>query len=58
MKNQPLYLAKGSIRAILILILTIAIIYFLWQNIEVKESIITLWATAFGWYFGGRSNNK
>ena len=57
MKNEPLFLPAGSVRSILILILTVAILFFLWQNVNIPESVLVLWAGAFGWYFGLKNNN-
>jgi len=54
MKNQPLFLPKGSVRAILILILTGFLIASIWYQKIVPEQIIVIWAGAIGWYFGGK----
>jgi hypothetical protein len=51
---QPLFLPKGSIRAILILIITGWILASIWYEKNVPETIIILWSGAIGWYFGGR----
>lgn len=51
---QPLFLPKGSIRAILILIITGWILTSIWYEKNVPETIIILWSGAIGWYFGGR----
>jgi len=56
LKNEPLFLPKGSVRAILVLILTGFICACVWYQIPVSESIIILWAGCVGWYFGGRLN--
>lgn len=53
-KIEPLFLPKGSIRAILILLLTGFILASVWYQKGVPESIIILWSGAIGWYFGGR----
>ena len=54
MKNKPLFLPKGSVRAILILILTGFLIASIWYQKIVPEQIIVIWAGAIGWYFGGK----
>lgn len=54
MKNQPLFLPKGSVRAILILILTGFLIASIWYQKIVPEQVIVIWAGAIGWYFGGK----
>lgn len=54
MQNEPLFLPKGSVRAILILVLTGWLLASIWYNKAVPESVIVLWAGAFGWYFGGK----
>lgn len=58
MKNEPLFLPKGSVRAILILVLTGWILAMIQQQIAVPESIIILWAGAIGWYFGGKVSDQ
>jgi len=54
MKNQPLFLPKGSIRAILILLMTGWILAMITYKIEVPEIVLTIWAGSIGWYFGGK----
>lgn len=54
MINQPLFLPKGSIRAILILLLTGFLLASIWYQKEVPLQVIVIWAGAIGWYFGGK----
>ena len=54
--NQPLGLPKGSIRAILLLIISIAIITSFFFNIELPNKVIDLWLALVALYFGLRSN--
>jgi hypothetical protein len=54
MREKALFLPKGSIRAILILVMTGWLLASLWYNKLVPESIIILWAGCIGWYFGGK----
>ena len=54
MKNEPLFLPKGSVRAILILTLTGWILACIWYQKDVTQTIITVWAGAIGWYFAGK----
>jgi hypothetical protein len=58
LKNQPLFLPRGSIRAILILLLTGWILGAIWYEKSVPESVIVLWAGCIGWYFAGRIQNQ
>lgn len=55
MINQPLYLPKGSVRAILILILTFFIILCILLNKDINDGIITVWAGMIGYYFWGKN---
>jgi len=54
--NQPLGLPKGSIRAILLIIISIAIITSFFFNIELPHQVIDLWLALVALYFGLRSN--
>jgi len=58
MINEPLFLPKGSVRAILILGLTAYIIISLYNEKVVHEMVITIWAGMIGWYYGGKLNNN
>ena len=49
---------KGSVRAILLGLLTSAIIGAMFQNIKVPSDVMTIWAAAFGLYFGSRENQN
>jgi len=54
MINEPLFLPKGSVRAILILVLTGWILAMIQNEIIVPEIVIVIWSGAIGWYFGGK----
>lgn len=54
MKNEPLFLPKGSVRAILILVITGWLLASIWFQKQVPESVIILWSGIIGWYFGGK----
>lgn len=58
MINQPLFLPKGSVRAVLIIFLTTWITLMFWFSKSIPESVLVLWASAFGWYFGGKNNQQ
>ena len=58
MKNEPLYLPKGSIRAILIIALTTFICTSIFFRIPIPEQVIVIWAGAIGWYFGMKVNEQ
>ena len=53
-KNEPLFLPKGSVRAILILTLTGWLLASIWYQKVVDEKVILIWAGAIGWYYGGK----
>lgn len=57
MNNQPLYLPKGSVRAIIILIMTSSIMAMIAFQIKIPEVITTIWAGAIGWYFANKKDN-
>lgn len=54
MKNEPLYLPKGSVRAIIILIITNFLMFSVWFEKTPPEIIIVSWVGMVGWYFGGK----
>lgn len=54
MKNEPLFLPKGSVRAILILIITGWLLAAIWYGKLIPESVLLMWAGSIGWYFGGK----
>ena len=54
MKNEPLFLPRGSIRAILVVSLTGFILGSIWQQKTIPEQVLIIWAGAVGWYFGGK----
>lgn len=56
MQNEPLFLAKGSIRAILTLMLTAFVISCVLFKVIIPETIFVIWAGAVGLYFGSRMN--
>jgi hypothetical protein len=55
MKDQPLYMPKGSVRAILTLIITIFICVAFFLKIALPEYIVVAWSGLIGWYFAGRT---
>jgi hypothetical protein len=58
-KNEPLNLPRGSIRAIITLLITISIIAsFAIPQIERPEWFTDLWLVAVGYYIGYRSDNS
>lgn len=56
MKNEPLYLPKGSIRAILAIIVTTFVCTALYYKIDLPEWFVITWAGIVGLYFGNRQN--
>lgn len=52
--NEPLALPKGSVQAILILILTGGVLVATFEKIEVSKDILIVWAAIIGTYFGAR----
>ena len=54
LSNQPLFLPKGSVRAILILSLTGFILASIWYSKEVPLQVLVIWAGSIGWYYGGK----
>ncbi|MFZ2153996.1 MAG: hypothetical protein WAV16_02080 [Candidatus Moraniibacteriota bacterium] len=58
MKNEPLFLPKGSVRAILILLVTGFLLASIWYQKEVPLQVIVIWAGAIGWYFGGKIDDQ
>lgn len=52
--EKTLFLPKGSVRAILILLLTGFLLASIWYQKAVPEQVIIIWAGAIGWYFGGK----
>lgn len=57
MYNEPLGLPAGSIRAILVLMLTIFIIQASLRGVIIPEGIELLWFGAVGYYIGYKQNN-
>ncbi len=53
-KNEPLFLPKGSVRAILILVTTGFLLASIWYQKPISEFVISIWAGMIGWYFGGK----
>lgn len=51
-KYNSLFLPKGSVRSILILMMTGWLLAGLWYGIQVPETVIIIWAGMIGWYFG------
>ena len=58
LKNQPLFLPRGSIRAILILLLTGWLLAAIWYEKNIPQSVVVLWAGCIGWYFAGKIQNQ
>lgn len=56
LKNNSLFLPIGSIRAILILIITGFILASIWYQKEVSRDIIIIWSGCIGWYFASKAN--
>jgi hypothetical protein len=55
--DQPLGLPAGSIRAILVLLLTIFVIFSSFFGKEIPEAINLIWVGAVGYYLGYKQNN-
>lgn len=55
MKNEPLFLPKGSVRAILAIIMTTFVCTALFFSVALPEYIVIIWSGIIGLYFGGRS---
>lgn len=57
MENQtnPLFLPIGTVRAILILVLTALVITQEFRGLHVSAEIIGIWAGGIGLYFGLRT---
>lgn len=56
MKSEPLFLPKGSIRAILAIVSTTFVCTALFFSISIPEWFIVVWSGIVGLYFAGRSN--
>lgn len=56
MTNEPLGLPRGSIRAIIVLMMVLAtfVIYF-YKDIEVLTMLLPVTTILIGWYLGARS---
>jgi len=54
--NQPLGLPKGSVRAILIILITTAIFFAFFFRMEIPHQVVDLWLALVALYFGLRSN--
>ena len=52
---NPLYLPKGTVRAIIILLMTLFVLFSIIQKLELPEIFCTAWLLALGYYFGIRS---
>jgi len=55
--NQPLWLPPGSIRAVMALSLTGALIYLLVSQAPVPDWLTPVITALIGFYFAGRENN-
>lgn len=60
MKTEPLFLPKGSVRAIIALVMTTFVCTSLFYQIALPEYIVVVWSGTVGYYFAGRltSNDK
>lgn len=56
MKNQPLFLPKGSVRAVLALVTTTFVCTALFYKIDLPQYFVVTWAGIVGFYFAGRLN--
>ena len=54
--NQPLWLPKGSVRAIITLSVILTAMYCFVQGVALDETFKTLIATVIAFYFGSRLN--
>ena len=54
--NQPLWLPKGSVRAIITLTVIFAAVHCFMTGIQIDETFKTLIATVIAFYFGSRLN--
>lgn len=55
--TEPLYLPRGSVRAILALLITVATIISAALSGEIFKALLPLTALIIGYYFGKRNNN-
>jgi hypothetical protein len=55
MINEPLGLPKGSVRAILILIITIFLFFCFAQSLDIPEQLLDFWIALVSFYFGLRA---
>lgn len=55
MINEPLGLPKGSVRAILIIILTFFLFYLYAFKVEFPKQLLDFWIALVSFYFGLRS---
>jgi len=53
---NPLFLPKGTIRAILVLGISAFGMYAIFHKIELPELFTSAWLLALGYYFGIRSD--
>ncbi len=58
MSNEPLFLPKGSVQAILALTTTTFIFTALFFKIALPEYVVVTWAGMIGLYFGNRGNTN
>jgi len=57
-EHNPLFLPIGSVRAILVIALTGGVMIQCMKGNEVSNSLMEVWATAFGLYFGTRNKSS
>lgn len=55
--KNPLNLPPGSVRAIIALLLTVAIIIAIFVRVEIPEVIFGFLGAIIGFYFAHRANN-
>jgi len=55
--KNPLNLPPGSVRAIIALLLTVAIIIAIFVNVEIPEVVFGFLGAIIGFYFAHRANN-
>lgn len=57
---EPLFLPRGSVRALITLILTVVVLtsYIFKEKIQLPEEILMMWFGAVGYYIGFRTDNS
>jgi len=57
-KNEPLWLPKGSIRALIALVLIISTVIFIAKRFELPQAWFSIVAAMAGYYFGMRTKGE